>query len=194
MHLLVGLGNPGNEYANTRHNVGFRVVNYLSKQTGIRLDQIRHKSRLGKGSFEQEEIILARPRTYMNLSGEAVSSLVGGFNLSLSRLLVIYDDIDLDLGQIRIRRRGSSGGHKGIASIIDAVGSDKFARLRIGIGPLKEGITLTDYVLGEFENEEEKKLEEAIKRASLAALDIVLRGIEFAMNEYNWLHSSNIQG
>ncbi|MBU1487283.1 aminoacyl-tRNA hydrolase [bacterium] len=185
MYLLIGLGNPGNEYANTRHNAGFRVVNYLSKRTGIKLDQVRLKSRLGEGSFKQEEIILARPRTYMNLSGEAVSSLVGGFNLPLSRLLVIYDDIDLDLGQIRIRPKGSGGGHKGVASIINALGSDEFTRLRIGIGPLKEGFTLTDYVLGEFEDEEEERLEEVIKRASLAALDIVLEGLEFAMNRYN---------
>ncbi|MBU0566996.1 aminoacyl-tRNA hydrolase [bacterium] len=185
MYLLVGLGNPGNEYANTRHNAGFWVVNYLSKRTGIKLDQARLKSRLGEGSFRQEKIILARPRTYMNLSGEAVSSLVGGFNLPLSRLLVIYDDLYLDLGQIRIRPKGSGGGHKGIASIINALGSSEFARLRIGIGPLKEGFALTDYVLGKFEDEEEEKLEEVIKRASLAALDVILKGLEFAMNKYN---------
>ena len=185
MYLLVGLGNPGNEYVKTRHNAGFRVVNYLSKRTGIKLRQARLKSRLGEGSFKQEEIILARPRTYMNLSGEAVSSLVGGFDLSLSRLLVIYDCIDLDLGQIRIRPKGSGGGHKGIASIINTLGSNEFARLRIGVGPLKEGFTLTDYVLGDFEDEEEEKLEEVIKRASSAALDIVLEGLEFAMNKYN---------
>lgn len=185
MYLLVGLGNPGTEYANTRHNAGFWVINYLAKRTGIKLNQVRLKSRLGKGSFEQKEIILARPRTYMNLSGEAVSSLLREFDLPLSKLLVIYDDIDLDLGQIRIRAKGSSGGHKGVASIINALGSSEFARLRIGIGPLKEGITLTDYVLSKFEDEEEEKLEEAIKRASSAALDVVLEGLEFAMNKYN---------
>ena len=184
MMVVLGLGNPGRSYARSRHNVGFQCVERLAKEYGIRLGERRHHAVLGEGSILREEVVLARPRTYMNRSGVAARYLLDRYRIAPSALLVVYDDMDLPLGKLRIRDQGSSAGHNGINSIIADLRTQQFPRLRIGIGH-PPGQDTIPFVLGSFTSEEAKVAREAIDRAAEAVAWVVQHGLESAMNEYN---------
>ena len=187
MNLIVGLGNPGRAYANNRHNVGFTCLNHCAKTQGIRFDKKQGQARIGMGEVAGSKIVLARPQTYMNLSGQSVSRLVKKFNINLSNLLVIHDDLDLPLGKIRISQGGSSGGHKGIDSIITELGKCEFIRVRVGIGrPAETSETdITAYVLSNFTPGEKQTIARVIPRVSEAILCLLTEGLMAAMNKYN---------
>lgn len=185
MYLIVGLGNPGDKYKYTKHNLGFMVLDYFASLHSIEINKIKHKAVLGEGLIGQEKVILAKPQTYMNLSGESVYELVHWYKADISRLIIIYDDADLDLGRIRIRKDGSSGTHNGMKSIVYILNTDKFPRIRIGIGKQPDYMDLADYVLGRFKDEEIPLMEEAVKNSALATEEIIKNGIDSAMNKYN---------
>lgn len=196
MKIIVGLGNPGRGYGNNRHNVGFKCIDRLAQLAEIRLSQRRAKSQMGTGIINGQQVVLAKPKTYMNLSGQAVQSLFAKFRPKLSDLIVIYDDLDLALGTIRIRERGSAGGHNGMKSIINLMGSQEFARVRIGIAPVtkdEEGNTVTvqqntktpHYVLSNFTAKERDVIKEAFNKVAEAVKCILADGIKAAMNNYN---------
>ena len=188
MKLVVGLGNPSPEYEKTRHNAGFRVIDGFSDYCGIRLSQRKHFSVFGKGKLGKEKIIIAKPLTYVNLSGRAVKSFMSYYRLDLQDLLLVYDDMDLETGRIRIRSGGSSGGHKGVESIMTHVGSEKFTRLRIGIGKEKMGaMTGREFVLRKFSRAEEPVIQKAVERSVSAIETIIISGITCAMNKFNGL-------
>jgi peptidyl-tRNA hydrolase, PTH1 family len=183
-HLIVGLGNPGPEYAHTRHNVGFMVVDELSRRHRIPVKMLKHSARIGEGEIQGEPTALAKPLTYMNISGQSVGPLLRRHSLPPSSLVVVYDDADLPLGKIRLRARGSAGGHGGLKSIIGTLGTTEFPRVRIGIGRSGRG-DLVDHVLGGFRREERDTIEHAIQRAADAVEEILTDGIEPAMNRFN---------
>jgi PTH1 family peptidyl-tRNA hydrolase len=193
MKLIVGLGNPGRIYARNRHNVGFMCLNYFAKTQGIRLDKKQGQARIGTGVVASQDIIVARPQTFMNQSGESVRRLVKKFNINLDDLLVIHDDLDLLLGKIRIRRGGSSGGHKGIESIIADIDSKNFTRIRVGTGrPNKvednnwaKEAEIIEYVLSDFTSEEKQIIEAVIPRVGDAIYCLLTEGLMVAMNRYN---------
>lgn len=183
MKVIVGLGNPGRKYSDTRHNIGFRVLEEIARRYSIEKEESRFDAIIGHIRIGGEKVLLVKPLTYMNLSGKAVQPLMRWFKLNLGDLIVIYDDMDLPSGTLRLRPQGGSGGHKGMASIIDRLGSQEFARIRIGIGrPDDEAI---DWVLGKFSPTEQKLMEEAISQAASAVECWVKQGIDQAMNEYN---------
>ncbi|MEK6657762.1 MAG: aminoacyl-tRNA hydrolase [Nitrospirota bacterium] len=183
--LIIGLGNPGNEYKQTRHNVGFMVIDELASVYNIALNKKRYKSFFGKGSINDIEVVLAKPQTYMNLSGDSVAQMIKGFNLSIDDLIIICDDMDIGLGRIRIRDKGSSGGHRGLKSIIDVLGTDKFVRLKFGIGRPISGSDPSDYVLSNFKKAELPILKEAVKKASEAVSLLIKDCTVAAMNRFN---------
>ena len=191
MKLIVGLGNPGKTYAHNRHNVGFRCLNYFARLHSIRLDHRQCRARVGLGEMQGEKLLLARPGTFVNLSGKSVACLVRKHNIPLSDLLVVYDDLDLPLGKIRLRQNGSSGGHKGMNSIISALGSEDFPRIRVGIGhPQTEAQSISEdaivnYVLNDFSLQEEAIIKLAIARVAEAVDCFLSRGIEAAMSKFN---------
>lgn len=185
MYIIVGLGNPTEQYAGTRHNIGFDVITRISDDYNIPLEFKKHKAICGKGYIEGQKVILAQPQTYMNLSGESVRELVDYYKIGLDELIIVYDDISLDVGQLRVRPKGSAGGHNGIKSIISHLGTQEFQRVRVGVGDKPKGWDLADYVLGHFPREEEPFVREGLKRASQACKTIMLDGIEAAMNEFN---------
>jgi PTH1 family peptidyl-tRNA hydrolase len=182
--LIVGLGNPGRKYAHNRHNVGFQCLDRLAQAHGLSFTQRRAKASLAAGKIADVRVVLAKPLTYMNLSGQAVRPLVSFYKLSLEDILVIHDDLDLSLGTTRLRPEGGSGGHKGMRSIIEALGSQAFPRLRVGIGR-PPGNDAVSYVLSDFTADEQITLESVYERV-MAAVELFLReGIEAAMNAYN---------
>lgn len=185
MKLLVGLGNPGQAYASNRHNVGFLCLNHFARAQGLSFSQRQARSLVARGSVAGVEVILAKPRTFMNESGKAVAALVGRERIDPADLIVIYDDLDLPLGQIRIRPRGSAGGHKGMQSIIQALGSQDFPRIRVGIGRPEEGGEAVSYVLGNFAPQERPAIQEAIATVGQALITILSEGLEKAMSLYN---------
>jgi len=188
MKLIIGLGNPGRAYANNRHNIGFACVNHFAKTQGIRFDKKQGQARIGMGEVAGSKVVVARPQTYMNLSGQSVSRLVKKFNINLNNLLVVHDDLDLPLGKIRIRQGGGSGGHKGVDSIVTWLGSQDFLRLRVGIGRPAE-ISETDvvaYVLSDFTPGEKQIITRVIPGASEAILCLLTEGLMAAMNKYNF--------
>lgn len=185
MKLVVGLGNPGRAYASSRHNVGFRCIEGISLDAGISMSQRRRSVVIGQGQLGQEEVVLAKPRTFMNHSGEALSYLISRFHADLQDLLIIYDDMDLPLGKIRIRSSGSAGGHRGIESIISALRSHDFPRIRIGIGRPPPGMDEVEYVLGPFTPEESPLITEAVVAVRDAVADVIGHDLEWAMNRYN---------
>lgn len=185
MYLIVGLGNPGDKYRYTKHNVGFMVLDYFASEHNISISRTKHKALLGEGMIGQEKVVLAKPQTYMNLSGESVLELMNWYKADVSKLIVVYDDVDLAVGRIRIRPEGSSGTHNGMKSIIYLLNTDKFPRIRIGIGKQPEYMDLGDYVLGRFTDEEIPLMEEAVKRSAQAIEEIVKKDINSAMNKYN---------
>ena len=185
MILFLGLGNPGRKYQKTRHNLGFRILHSLAKRLRVDLKQKRYKALLGRGTIGQRRIILARPLTFMNNSGITAVSLVKNLKILPENLVVICDDIDLPLGKMRIRRKGTSGGHRGLESLIQELGSSEFPRLRVGVGRPLEGVDPREYVLKNFTREENSVIREAIDKAEAALIFLVERGITRAMTKYN---------
>ncbi len=185
MRLIVGLGNPGTEYAATRHNIGFRCVNLLVRRHGIRFSIRRSKASIAIGEVEGRQVALAKPRTYMNNSGEGVCYLLERFSAAPADLVAIYDDMDLPLGSIRVRAGGGAGGHRGMASIIQATGTQAIPRIRVGIGRPPKGMDPVDYVLSPFLPEEEALAKQATARAAEAAVLLLREGIEAAMERFN---------
>lgn len=185
MYIIVGLGNPTSQYQATRHNIGWDAITRLADDYRIPLNSRKHKAICGSGIIEGEKVLLVQPVTYMNLSGECVRELVDFYKISLQELIVIYDDISLEVGQLRIRKKGSAGGQKGMKSIISHLGTDEFARIRIGVGDKPEGWDLADYVLSRFKEEEQPAIRQALKNASDACRMIISSGIDAAMNQYN---------
>jgi PTH1 family peptidyl-tRNA hydrolase len=184
-YLLVGLGNPGREYRANRHNLGFMTVDQLSQVLSIRLSRVQSKALVGIGFQDTNKVILAKPQTFMNLSGQAVSSLLRFYKIPLERLLVIHDELDLPLGTLRLRPGGGSAGNRGLASIIQQLGTQEFPRLRIGVGHPPGQMSGADYVLQDFPPAEQELLEMVLKRAVEAAQVFIKSGLETAMNQYN---------
>lgn len=186
MYVIVGLGNPGKEYVNTRHNVGFRVVDAIADKYHIAVTEKKHKALIGKGVVEGEKVILVKPQTYMNLSGESVREVIDYYKVDeKEELIVIFDDISLDVGKIRIRKKGSAGGHNGIKNIIAHLGHDTFRRIKMGVGDKPKGYDLADYVLGNFSAEDNRLMQESIGKAVEALTVIMSDGPDKAMNLYN---------
>ena len=185
MYLIVGLGNPEEDYSNTRHNMGFNVINKLSKRYNIEVNKKKHKSLIGKGDIEGEKVILLKPQTYMNLSGEAIKDCVNFYKIDIDNIVVIYDDIDIEPGTIKLRKQGGPGTHNGMKSVVHELNTQKFSRVRIGIGMPEEGIDLIEYVIGAIDSDEIAVLEEGINKATDAVVEIIKNGIDIAMNKYN---------
>lgn len=190
MKLIVGLGNPGNQYANNRHNVGFMCIAHFAKKQEWPLEKKEGLARTAHGHLDGEEIILARPQTFMNASGEAVKKLTIKYRITPKNLIVVHDEMDLQLGIIRIRQGGSSAGHKGIESVINEIGTPDFVRLRVGVGhpynPNSEGQKhIINHVLGDFEKEEASAIKKVIDDANHALVMLIRDGIERAMNQFN---------
>ena len=186
MYIIAGLGNPGKKYEGTRHNIGWQVVDELADKHGIRIMESRFRGLVGKGVIGGEKVLLLKPLTYMNLSGESIGEAVRFYKIDeTSRLIVVSDDISLDVGQLRMRKKGSAGGHNGLKNTISHLGSEEFMRIRIGVGDKPAGSDLVDYVLGSFSKEEKKILDETKRNAVLAIETIISDGIDKAMNLYN---------
>ena len=185
MYVIAGLGNPGREYEGTRHNVGFMTLDALADKYNIDVREKAFKGLIGKGVIEGNKVILVKPQTYMNLSGECIRQVMDYYKVDPSEFIVIYDDISLVPGGIRIRKKGSAGGHNGIKNIIAHLGTQEFPRVRIGVGEKPARMDLADYVLGHFSAEEKKIMEQAVKEAADAVCEIVSEGIDKAMNDHN---------
>ncbi|MCD8299847.1 MAG: aminoacyl-tRNA hydrolase [Clostridiales bacterium] len=186
MYLIVGLGNPGDKYKGTRHNVGFDTIDVLAEKYDISVTKRRGRAFVGKGLIEDEKVILAKPQTYMNLSGESVSRLIKSYGLDTAHdLIVICDDIYLACGNLRIRKSGSAGGHNGMKDIIARTHSDEFPRVRIGVGGKPEGTDLVKHVLGHFSKSERERVDEAAGDAAAAVAMMVKGETDAAMNKYN---------
>ncbi|MDO4188783.1 MAG: aminoacyl-tRNA hydrolase [Lachnospiraceae bacterium] len=186
MYIIAGLGNPGKDYKNTRHNIGFDVIDVIAEKNRIDVSTIKHKALIGKGMIGSEKVILVKPQTFMNLSGESLIDVCQYYKIDIeSELIVIYDDIALDVGAIRVRKNGSAGGHNGMKSIIQHLSTENFMRIRMGVGEKPKGYDLADYVLGHF-TQDERKLEDAAALDALNAVEIILNdGADKAMNLYN---------
>lgn len=186
MYLIAGLGNPGKQYEKTRHNMGFDAIDELVDKHRILGNGVKFDAMYGKGMIGAEKVILLKPLSYMNLSGGPIRAMSDYFKIDPEEeLIVIYDDIDLEPGQIRIRKQGSAGGHNGIKDIIRQLGTQKFIRIKVGVGAKPKGWDLADYVLGRFSETERKDVDAAIKRACEAVELILSQGVDAAMNEYN---------
>ena len=186
MYIIAGLGNPGKEYENTRHNIGFDVIDRLAEEENIAVMESKHKALIGKGYVAWQKVILAKPQTFMNLSGESIREIVDYYKVDdTSELIVISDDISLDVGQIRIRKKGSAGGHNGLKNIIKMLGHDTFTRVRMGVGEKPKNYDLADYVLGHFPVEERKVMDDATKTAAEAIRMILTESADAAMNHFN---------
>ena len=188
MFLIVGLGNPGSQYEDTRHNIGFKVIDNIAKEYNIEINRQKFKGMCGEGFINGEKVILLKPTTYMNLSGESVREIVDFYKLSNEDVLVIYDDISLDVGRLRIREKGSAGGHNGIKSIIAHLGTDIFPRIKVGVG--QPNVDLVNYVLGKFTKEEMEVLSESIDASTKAVKEIISSDVKTAMNIYNGFKAS----
>lgn len=186
MYIIVGLGNPERRYDGTRHNIGFSAITALSDAYNISLNSREHKAVCGRGYIEGQKVLLVEPQTYMNLSGESVRELVNYYKIDPEReLIVIYDDINLPSGKLRIREKGSAGGHNGIKNIITHLGTQNFDRIRIGVGEKPKGWDLADYVLGRFSKEEEPVIRESLDRVVEACRVILTEDTSSAMNQFN---------
>lgn len=186
MYIIVGLGNPTGEYKNTRHNVGFQVIDAIAEKYDISVLEKKHKALIGKGYMDGQKVILAKPLTYMNLSGESVRELVDYYKVDeKEELIVIYDDISLDVGQLRIRKKGSAGGHNGIKNIIAHLGHDTFMRIKVGVGEKPKGYDLADYVLGHFSEKEREIIGKSAEKAADAVQVMMNESADAAMNRYN---------
>lgn len=186
MYVIAGLGNPTAKYENTRHNVGFDTVDMLAKKYNIKLTDRKHKALCGAGIIDNEKVLLVKPQTFMNLSGESIGAILNFYKLDAAhRLIVVYDDIDLAPGKLRIRKKGSAGGHNGIKNIIAHTGTQEFLRIRVGVGQKPEGWDLADYVLSRFSKAERQAVEEAMENAVEAAVMMLHGETDGAMNRFN---------
>ncbi len=184
MKIIAGLGNPGKEYENTKHNAGFLTIDVLSEKYGIKVNKIKFKGLIGEGMIGTEKVILVKPQTYMNLSGQCIREIVSFYKIDMEDLVIIYDDIDLPMGNLRIRKKGSAGTHNGMRSIIYDLQDDGFPRVRIGIGGERKG-DLANYVISGFSGDDRKLIEDAIIKAADAVACLVEKGIDRAMVDYN---------
>lgn len=185
MFVIVGLGNPGSKYELTRHNIGFLTIDRLAKREGVRVDRIKFKSLIGEMNINGEKVILVKPQTFMNLSGEAVREVMNFYKVDLENLLVVVDDIDITPFTIRLKKSGSAGSHNGMKSIIYNLNDDKFPRLKVGVGNNERKIDLANYVLSGFEKKDQDKLENIIDTSCDAILDFIKNGADYVMNNYN---------
>jgi PTH1 family peptidyl-tRNA hydrolase len=186
-YLIVGLGNPGRDYQHNRHNLGFMLLDRMAERLGVTFSRLQFKALIGKGNYAGQRIILAKPQTFMNLSGQALQGLLHFYKLPLAQLLVAHDDLDLPFGTIRIRAEGGAGGQKGMLSLIERLGTQEFPRLRLGIDRPPGRMDPADYVLQDFSPSEQDKLAELLDRAEEAALTFVAEGLNAAMNKFNGL-------
>ncbi len=185
MYIIMGLGNPGKQYEGTRHNAGFIAIDEISKNLGIKVDRLKFKSIIGEGRIGNEKVVLAKPQTFMNLSGQAAVDLMNYYKADRSKLIVIYDDIDLPVGSVRIRTKGSAGSHNGMKNIIYLLGYDDFPRIRIGVSRPRPGQDLASFVLSKFEKSEIQPIIGSIETAAKAAVEAVETSVDVAMNRYN---------
>ena len=185
MKLIVGLGNPTDKYEGTRHNVGFEVIDKIADEYGIGLDTIKNKGVYGKGRIDGQTVILLKPMTFMNLSGESVSAVAAYYKIDPEDIIVVYDDINLDVGRLRIRGKGSAGGHNGIKNIIAHLHTDEFPRVRVGVGMKPSRMDLADYVLSRFKDDEREQIETGYDNAVKAVALLVQDELDQAMNNYN---------
>lgn len=185
MKVIAGLGNPGREYENTKHNVGFRVIDKIAEKNGISVNKFKYKAFIGEGTICGEKVMLVKPQTFMNLSGESIKQILMFYKVPAKDFMVIYDDTSLPLASIRIRQKGSAGGHNGMKNIIQLLGGDTFDRIKVGIGEKPSGWDLADYVLSRFSKDDEPLIEQGIDKAAKAAELILKNGAEKAMNEMN---------
>lgn len=186
MYVIAGLGNPGKEYEKTRHNVGFDVIDALGGKYNINVLELKHRAMIGKGYVDGQKVILVKPLTFMNLSGESIREVLDYYKADAEKeLIVISDDISLEPGQLRIRKKGSAGGHNGLKNIIGQLGHDRFQRVRIGVGEKPEGYDLAAWVLGHFDKEKRKAVDEAVMKAAEAIEVMLTDGADAAMNQFN---------
>lgn len=185
MYLIVGLGNPEEEYGNTRHNMGFNTINKIAKKYNLEIKKNKFNGLYESSIIENQKVILIKPQTYMNLSGNCVKQFVDFYKIENDKIIIIYDDMDIEPGTIKIRKKGSSGGHNGIKSIIEMLGTEEFSRIRIGIGRPQIKENKIDYVIGNIPDEEIQKLEEGVDKAKEAVIEILKNNIDIAMNKFN---------
>ena len=186
MYVIVGLGNPDKKYEHTRHNIGFDVIDALADKYNISVTDKKHKALCGSGVIEGMKVLLVKPQTYMNLSGESVAEVMNFYKLDPDEeMIVIFDDISLEPGRIRIRKKGSAGGHNGLKNIIKMLGHDTFIRVRMGVGEKPKNFDLADYVLGHFTEEDQKTMDERLKTAGEIIKSFCLAGIDITMNQFN---------
>lgn len=185
MKLIVGLGNPESDYSKTRHNMGFNVINSLANDYKIDITKKKFQAEYGSGTIENEKIMLIKPQTFMNLSGQSVIQFVNFYKIDLEDLIIIYDDMDIDISKIRIRKSGSSGSHNGMKSIISSLNNENFPRIRVGIGKPKYDNDAINYVIGAIPEEEIKELEKGVIKAKEAVIEMIKNGIDSAMNKFN---------
>ena len=185
MYIIAGLGNPDLKYDRTRHNIGFRMIDALAEKHGISISEKKHKGLIGKGMIGGEKVILVKPLTYMNLSGDCIREAADYYKVEPEQIIVLFDDISLDVGKLRIRKKGSAGGHNGIKSIIASLGSDNFPRLKFGVGDKPKNMDLADYVLGHFGKEDEETVNGKLGTVCDAVECMIKEGPEGAMNKYN---------
>ena len=191
MYLIAGLGNPTREYEKTRHNVGFEAIDILADKAGTTVTEKKHKALYGKGYIGGQKVILAKPQTYMNLSGESIREIADFYKIEPENIIILCDDINLSEGQLRIRLKGSAGGHNGLKNIISHLGTQEFPRIRIGVGEKPRGMDLADYVLGRFPKEQQAVMEEAYRDAAEAACMMIEDGADAARNHYNRKNKEN---
>lgn len=185
MYLIIGLGNPEADYANTRHNMGFNVINKLSEKYDIEVKKDKFKALFGSGMIEGEKVVLIKPQTFMNLSGEAVQEFVNFYKVPLEKVVIIYDDVDIEPGKIRVRKNGSSGTHNGMKSIVSCLSSEEFPRIRIGIGKPHEHMDMIAHVIGGIDEEDKEKLAKGVNLGVEAVSELLKNNIDSAMNKYN---------
>ncbi len=192
--IIAGLGNPGREYAHTRHNVGFDTLDILADRYDIPIDTVKFNAHIGKGVIEGRKVILLKPQTYMNLSGESVAAAVGYYKVNTGEsLVVVYDDIYLDVGMVRVRKQGSAGGHNGMKDIIKRLGTEDFLRVRIGVGEKPKNYDLKDYVLSHFSEGDRERIDEGLIDAAGAVSLLLKEGADAAMNRYNRKNSAELR-
>ena len=185
MYLIVGLGNPEEEYNNTRHNMGFNTINKLAKQYNIEINKSKFKSFYGNGIIEKEKVILLKPQTYMNLSGTAIKEVMDFYKINKEELIIIYDDIDIEPGIIKIRKKGGPGTHNGMKSVVNEIKTQDFTRVRVGIGMPSNKSDLINYVIGKISKDDIEKLEDGTTKAKDALIEIIKNGVDTAMNKFN---------
>lgn len=185
MYIIAGLGNPGNKYEDTKHNMGFHAIDNLADKLNVKVNRIKFKGLVGETRIAGEKVMLLKPQTYMNKSGESIREIVNFYKVPPENLIIIVDDIDIGFGALKIKKRGSAGTHNGLKSIIYQIQSDEFPRIKIGVGSQAKGEDLADFVLSGFSKKDGKIIEDTIEQAALAAIEIVKNGVDSAMNKYN---------